>query len=123
MIYGKLVTCTVFEDHPHQVLCHDNLIQSCNMGVDELPVVVDLASQVRVGSIRRLQDDLNRPFSYRRLLDSSTKGSTHLGAIREFMGGQVDLAEGAFADQAAKGIIANRLEIGARKLAAEVASQ
>jgi hypothetical protein len=36
------------------------------------------------------------------------------------MGGQVHLSKGAFANQAAKGIIANRLEIGARKFAVQV---
>lgn len=35
------------------------------------------------------------------------------------MGGQVDLAKGAFANQATKGIVADGLEIGAREFAAE----
>ena len=45
--------------------------------------------------------------------------STHLGAIRELVGGQVDLAKGAFANEAAEGVIANRLEVLAREFAAE----
>ncbi len=36
---------------------------------------------------------------------------THLGAIGELVGGKVDLAERALSDQAAEGVVSDRLEV------------
>lgn len=47
----------------------------------------------------------------------TTSSPAYLGAISEFVGGQVDLAEGALADEAAEGVVADRLEVFTRELA------
>lgn len=59
--------------------------------MDELAVMMDLARQVGVVLLGRLE--------------------YNLGSIGELVGCQVDLAEGAFADQAAKRVVADRLEV------------
>lgn len=84
-----------------------------------MAVVVDLAGEVGVGSVRRLQDNLDKRISKSRLSGHVNGRSTHLGAIGELMGGQVDLAKGAFANETAEGIVADRLEVLARKFTAE----
>lgn len=38
---------------------------------------------------------------------SASDRSTHLGAISELVGGQIHLAKGSFANEAAKGVVAD----------------
>jgi hypothetical protein len=69
----QFVTRTVLQDKPHQRLGYYNLVESRNMWMHELSVMVDFAGQVRIALVRGLEHDL--------------------GAIREFVGGQVDLSK------------------------------
>lgn len=112
-------TCTIFEDHPHQILRHNNFIQPRNVWVDKLSVVMDFAGQIGVGSIRRLQHNLGGTISQDRQV-TSAKTDTHLGAIGELVGGQIHLAKGSFANEAAERVIADRLKIVAREFTVEV---
>lgn len=72
----QLVSGTIFQDQPHQRLGHYDLVQSGNVRVDELSVVVDLAGQVRVALVCRLEYDF--------------------GAVCELVVGEVDLAKRPF---------------------------
>lgn len=67
------------------------------MGMDELSMMMDLAGEVRVALVRGFEDDL--------------------GAIGEFVGGEVDLSERALSDQAAEGVVADRSEVLIREFA------
>jgi hypothetical protein len=89
--------------------------------VDELAVVVDLAGEVRVVLVGRFEDDLLQ------VSDHSTIAiphlSSHLGSICKLVGGQVDLAKRAFPNQAAEGIVSDRLEVLVREFAAGVSGR
>ncbi len=89
------------------------------MGVDELAVVVDLAGEVRVVLVGRLEDDLGWVVGLGGAVTGGTgcRYVTHLGAIGELVGGQVDLAKRALADQAAQGVVSDRLEVLVREFA------
>jgi len=67
--------------------------------MQELTMVVNLAGEVGIVLLRRLEDDL--------------------AAIGELMTGKVDLAEAAFADQSPKRVVADGAEIGRGELAQE----
>lgn len=73
------------------------------MRVQELAVVMDLAREVRVVLLGRLEHDL--------------------GAIGELVRGKIDLAEGAFADEPAERVVADGAKVVGRELAAERARQ
>lgn len=86
----ELVARAVFEDEPDEGLCHDDFVETGDVWVDELAVVVDLAGEVGIVLVGRLEDDL--------------------GAIGELVSGEVDLAEGAFSDQTTEGVVADRAQ-------------
>ena len=69
------------------------------MWVQELTMVVDLAGEVGIVLLGRFEHDL--------------------GAIGELMSGEVDLAEAAFADEAAERVIADEGEVGGGELVQE----
>jgi hypothetical protein len=54
----ELVAGTVLEDQPDQLLGDYDLVQARDVRVDELAVVVDLAREVGVVFLGRLEDDL-----------------------------------------------------------------
>lgn len=84
------------------------------MRVDELSVVVDLAREVGVALVGRLEYDLASQTS------NTMRRSAYLGAVCELMRGQVDLAKGALSDEAAEGVVTDRLEVLLGELAALV---
>jgi hypothetical protein len=88
----ELVAGAVLEDQPDELLGDDDLVETGNVGVDELAVVMDLAGEVGVVLLGRLEDDAR--------------------AVAELVRGEVDLAEAAFANQTAEGVVADGLEVG-----------
>jgi hypothetical protein len=67
--------------------------------MQELAMVVDLAREVGIVLLRRLEN--------------------HLGAIRELMGGEVDLAKAAFANEFTKRVVADGVEVDGGELVQE----
>lgn len=59
------------------------------MRVDELAVMMNLAGQVGISFVGRLEDNL--------------------GVVDKLVAGEVDLAEGALANKASQGVVANGL--------------
>ena len=57
-IIVELVAGTVLENQPDQLLGDYDLVQARNVRMDELAVVVDLAREVGVVFLGRLEDDL-----------------------------------------------------------------
>ena len=107
-------TGTVLQNQPYQRLRHDDLVQPGNMWVQELAVVVDLAREVVVVLLGRLEDHLV-------LLSESAIGNmwtAHLGAIGELVGREIDLAKAALADQPPQGVVPHRLEVRRREFTA-----
>lgn len=51
-------TRAVFQDQPDQLFCDYDLVQSSNVRMYELAVVVDLAGEVRIVLLGRLEHDL-----------------------------------------------------------------
>lgn len=51
-------TRTIFKSQPDKVFRHDDLVQSGDMGMEELAVVVDFAREVGVLLARGLEHDL-----------------------------------------------------------------
>ena len=51
-------TGTVFQHQPNQVLCDDYLVETSNMRMDKLSVMMDLSGKIRVPLIRGLEDYL-----------------------------------------------------------------
>lgn len=51
-------TWTVLEHQPDEVLCDYDLVQPCDVRVEELAMVVDLAGKVGVVLLRRLKHNL-----------------------------------------------------------------
>jgi hypothetical protein len=88
----ELVAGAVLKDQPDELLGDDDLVETGNVGVDELAVVMDLAGEVGVVLLGRLEDDAR--------------------AVAELVRGEVDLAEAAFANQTAEGVVADGLEVG-----------
>jgi hypothetical protein len=73
-------------------------------------MVVNLAGQVRIVFLRRLEYNLR----YKRQLQARAirlSSVSHLRAICELVCGQIDLAEGAFPNQPAKCVIPNVAEV------------
>lgn len=95
----QLIAWTVLQDQPDQALGHDDLVQAGDVRVEELSVVVDLAGEVGIVLLGRLEHDL--------------------GAIGELVGCKVDLSEAALANEAPKGVVANGVQIGGGELAEE----
>ena len=95
----QLISGAVLQHQPYQTLRHYHLVQARDVGVQELAVVVDLAGEVGIVLLGRLEHDL--------------------GAIGELVGGEVDLAEAAFADEAAEGVVADGVEVGGGEFAEE----
>ncbi len=52
------LTRTVLQDQPHQVLGDDDLVETGDVRMEELAMVVDLAGQVRVVLLGRFKYDL-----------------------------------------------------------------
>lgn len=77
-------TWAVLEYQPYQLLCHYDLVQSRNMRVYELAVVVNLAGEVGVVLLRRLENNLatisDAPYMLPRYIFSA-----YPGAIAEFV--------------------------------------
>ena len=48
-------TRTVLQNEPDQILCYDNLVQSSNMRVQKLPVMMDFAGKIRITLVGRLE--------------------------------------------------------------------
>lgn len=59
--YGP--TGTVFQNQPNQILSDYDLVKSGDVRVDELTVVVDFSSKIRIAFVRGLEDDLHRRIS------------------------------------------------------------
>lgn len=51
-------TRAILQDKPDQSFRHDNLIQSCDMRMKELPMMVDFSREIRVVLLRGFEDDL-----------------------------------------------------------------
>ncbi|KAL5379126.1 hypothetical protein PMIN02_011039 [Paraphaeosphaeria minitans] len=86
-------TRAVLEGQPDERLGDDDLVQAGNVGVDELAVVVDLAGEGQ------------------RWEQAVCTRATDLGAVGELVGGQIDLAKAALANQPAQGVVAHVLEV------------
>jgi hypothetical protein len=87
----QFVTGTVFQDQPDQCFCHYDLVETGDMWMYKLSVMVDFACEIRVALFRGLEHDL--------------------GPIGEFMCCQVDLPKRSFPYQTAECVVANGLEI------------
>jgi len=86
------------------------------MRVNELSVMVDFTREIRVALVGRLEDDLGGQNIISVSMRAMPLGfAPYLGAIGEFMVGEVDLSEGSFSDQSPKSIVADRLEIFCRE--------
>lgn len=81
----------VLEDEPDHGLGDNDLIEPGNVRMDKLSMVVDLAGEVGVVLLGGLEHNL--------------------GAIGEFVGGQIDFAERALSNEAAEGVVAHGLEV------------
>jgi hypothetical protein len=112
----QLVAGAVLKDQPYQILRDYDFVKACNVRVQELAVMVDLAREVGVLFLGRLEHDLRvqRGLVFDLL---RVHGACHLGAIDEFVRGQVDLAKRALANQAADGVVADSTEVAAVELA------
>lgn len=53
-------TRTVLQHKPDQRLCDDDFVQSCNMRVEELSMVVYFSCQVRIVFVGGFQNNLGR---------------------------------------------------------------
>lgn len=53
-------TCAVLENKPDQILCDYHLVESRDVWVDELSVMVDFARKIGVDFVRRLENNLRR---------------------------------------------------------------
>jgi hypothetical protein len=95
----QLIARTVFQHQPDQVLGHNHLVQSRDVRVQELAMVVDFSGQVGIVLFRALQH--------------------HFRAVRQLVRGQVDFAEAAFSDEAAEGIVADGVQFGGGEFAEE----
>ena len=78
----QLIAGTPLQDQPYQALRHYNLVKTRDVWMEELAVVVDFAGEVGIVLLRALE--------------------YNLGAIGELVGGKVDLAEAALANEAAE---------------------
>ena len=56
--FGAFHTGAVLQDKPEQCFRHDDLIQASNVWVQELPMVVDFSSEVRIVLLGRLKHNL-----------------------------------------------------------------
>lgn len=56
-------TSAVFQHEPDQVFGNYDFVESGDVRMDELSVVVDFSGEVRIALIRRLEDDLRRVIS------------------------------------------------------------
>jgi hypothetical protein len=74
----QLIARTILQHQPHQRLRHNHFIQTRNMGMHELSMMVDFAGKVGVV--------LKGRFEY------------HFGVVGEFVRAEIDFAEGTFAD-------------------------
>lgn len=54
------LTRAVFQNQPDQILRDYDLVQSGDVWVDELSVVVDLSGEIRVAFVGGLEDDLGK---------------------------------------------------------------
>lgn len=96
----ELIAWAILEHQPDQRFGDYDLVQPCDVRVEELAMVVDLAGEVGVVLLRRLEHDL--------------------GAIGEFMGCQVDFAKAALAYEPSERVVADRLEVVRRELIEEL---
>lgn len=90
--YGTL---TIFQHEPDHLLRNYNLVQSRNVGMYKLSVVVNLACEVGIVLLRRLEHDLCAISRAASCLCAFEEA--YLGAIAEFMRRQIDFSEAAFA--------------------------
>lgn len=79
-------------------------------------LLADLSTTYICDRRERLKDELAR---VSRKGQKEAASATHLGAICKFVGGQVDLAEGSFANQSSEGIVSHRSKVFARELATQ----
>lgn len=86
-------TGAVFQDQPHHRLGHNHLVQSRDMRMDKLSVMVDFAGQVRVVFLGGFKDDLR--FVNHRPARLKAWEWAHLGAIGELVVSEIDLSKGA----------------------------
>lgn len=85
--------------------------------MDELPMVVDLARQIRIVLVGRLEDHLE-PSLVMQYGRGRGRGA-HLGAIGEFVGCEVHLAKGTLPYQLPQVVIAHILQVLVGKLAVD----
>ena len=57
-IVVEFITRAIFEHQPNQLFCYDNLIESGDVRMEELAMVVNFTGQIGVFSRRRLENDL-----------------------------------------------------------------
>jgi hypothetical protein len=110
----ELIARAPFKSQPDQLLGDYDFVQARDVRVGELAVVVDLAREVGVVFLRRLEYDL-LPSAYLPVVGGYWFGAAHLGAIAELVRGEIDFPEAAFADQLAQRVVADALEICGRK--------
>jgi hypothetical protein len=103
-------TWAVLEHQPDQLLGDYDLVQARNVRVCELAMVVDLAGEVGVVLLRRLEHDLRTVSNAD--IPRHRSHIAHPGAIAEFVRCQVDLAEASLAYEFAQCVVAHGLEVG-----------
>ena len=66
----KLIAAAVFEDEPYKTLGDNNLVQSYNMWMNQLSMVVYFSCKIWVVFVCRFEDNLteNGKLAYRRML-------------------------------------------------------
>lgn len=91
----ELVALAEFESQPYLLFSHDYLVESCDMRVDELTVVVDLSCKVRIVFGGGFEDDFR--------------------AVRESMSREIDLSERALPYDAPECIVADMPQVWGAK--------
>lgn len=92
----EFITWTVFEYKPDQLFCHYNLIETGDMRVEELAMMMNLAREIRILPWGGLEHNL--------------------GTIGELVGSKINLAKGAFPNQPSKGVVTNGSKVLRREL-------
>ncbi len=72
------LTGTVLKYQPDQVLCHNDFVESSDMGVYKLSVMVDLAGKVRIVFSRGFKNHLMASHSRARHTHPEPSPSNHL---------------------------------------------
>lgn len=68
-------TWAILEYQPHKGFSHDDLVQAGDVGMYELSVVVDFASEVRVVLVGRFEDNLRKNVSCFHLYRTQDRGA------------------------------------------------